>query len=165
MTRTLSALRWILPLALALSAPVSARAEPAPAPRPAPVMPSDVPAKVEIRVQVIRATKGGAGIDPKLSGLAATLTKLPFDSFTLVQEESYRIADGAAVELPISSKRVVRLRLGSHNSTEARVEVTYTHEDSDPVDMQVSIKRNRAFLSVLKGGDNGALLLKIDVGY
>ena len=160
-----TAIRWVLPLALSLAAPASALAQQPPPAHPAPVMPSEVPAKVEIRVQVIRATKGGAGVDPKLSSLAATLAKLPFDSFTLVQEESYRIADGAAVELPISSKRVVRLRLGSHNSTEARVEVTYTHEDAEPVDMQVSIKRNRAFLSVLKGGDNGALLLKIDVGY
>lgn len=158
-------IRWILPCALMLAMPPVASAQQPPAPRPAPVMPSEVPAKVEIRVQVIRATKGGGGLDPKLSSLAATLSKLPFDSFTLVQEESYRIADGAAVELPISSKRVVRLRLGSHNSTEARVEVTYTHEDADPVDMQVSIKRNRAFLSVLRGGDGGALLLKIDVGY
>lgn len=156
--------RWLLALWLSASATGVALAQPAP-PAPAPVMPSDVPAKVEIKVQVIRATKGGAGVDPRLQAIAPTLARLPFDSFTLVQEESYRMADGVAVELPLSSKRLVRMRLGSHNSTEARVEVTYTHDVSDPVEMQVSIKRNRAFLSVLRGSDDGALLLKIDVGY
>lgn len=161
--RNLLATRWVL--ALLLVGASTAYAQPSPTPTPAPVMPAAVPAKVEVRVQVIRATKGGGGLDPRLNTLSSALAHLPYDSFTLVQEESYRIADGAAVELPISAKRLVRLRLGSHNSSEARVEVTYTRENAEPVDMQLSIKRNRAFLSVLKGSDDGALLLKIDVGY
>lgn len=158
-----TAARVALCAALGLATPAAAQTPP---PRVAQVMPSPVPARVEMQVQVIRASKDGTRMDPKLAAMAATLQRTPFTDFALVDERRFRLTDGASQMFGVLGGHEVTLTLTAHQPTEAKVRITLQRKGVEPIEADLTIKRDRAFMYVIQTDDKRtSLLLKVDVRY
>ena len=129
-------------------------------------MPATVPAKVDVRVQVIAASATEPAIDPRLESLKPALERLPFKGYRVLHEEGERIADKGLLNFVVRKQRAVELHLHAHNDREAKVTLRTHREGREPVETDLTIRRNRSFLYVLRDGEaGGALLLKIELRY
>jgi hypothetical protein len=154
--------RWarvlLLGAALGFGAPEAAQAQ------AAPVMPS-VPSDVSLGVVVVRATREGRRLDPRLAQLAQHLERMPFTAFDLVQEHRWRLHDRGRQDIALPDGRTTTLVLLSHNGDEAKVAVSSRRPGADPVETVLTIHRDRAFVYALRTGPDAALLLRVDVHY
>ncbi len=147
---------------LALATPAHAQSAPT---GPAAVMPG-VPAKVQVRVQVIRARTGAPHVDPQLAPIAAALARMPFQDFRWVRESTFRLADGEQEGLDLGSGRRLVIGLQRHDAVAARVEARYERPGARPAVTTLTVNRDRAFFYSLKGDTPGeAILLELDVRY
>lgn len=153
-----------LALALALLGGGLAHAQPAPV--PAPVMPSTLPARVDLTVRVIEASKRGSGMDARLSAQAASLRSTPFTSFRLLDEQRFKLPDGRSAEVQLADGRLVTLTLGAHDPRAARVHVAIHRGGPQRVETDLTVARDRAYMYVLRTADpEVSILLEVDVAY
>lgn len=154
--------RWLLAVALLGGFVPDALA----GPYPAPVMPSPVPARVQVQVAVVRATRGSGTIDPRLADEAAALQRTGFQGFVQVDQEALLLADGQTGSLVLPDGRTVRVALQRHDPAQAQLQVRAERPGTEPVVTAVTVKRDRAFVLALKTPEaNTALLLLVEVRY
>lgn len=154
--------RWLLVVGLLGAVAPMAEA----APEPAPVMPSPVPARAQVHVTVVRATKGSGTIDARLADEAAALQRTGFQGFTQVDRQVYLLADGQTGALVLPDGRTVRVGLQRHDPVQAQIQVRAERAGTEPIVTAVTVKRDRAFVFALKTPEaNTAILLLVEVRY
>ncbi|MCA9570905.1 MAG: hypothetical protein KC656_23855 [Myxococcales bacterium] len=154
-------------LGLLLALPVLVVAPPAQAqPAPAPVMPTSVPARVDVTVRVIEASSKGTRVDPRLAAQAASLKSTPFTAFQLLDEQRFKLPDGRSAEVVLRDGRRVTLTLRGHDTRAARVHVAIHRGGPERVETDLTVARDRAYMYVLRTAEAGvSLLLEVDVAY
>jgi len=135
--------------------------------RPAPTAPAKapVPNRVGVEVMVVHATQKEATVDPRLKGVMRQLRFTNFKGFKLLQEHDAVLTDGGDTSLAVAGGRKLRVRLLSHNGSQAKVQIRMMKDGNKILDTTVTIKRGMAFLI---GGPNyqgGKLILPITVNY
>lgn len=155
--------RWcLLVLSLAfVAAPPAVLAQ-----TPAPVMPSPVPALVDVKMTVVQASEQPGPIDPRLGALAASMqASTPFKSFIVLAQHQLRLADTEEHAVVISDARRLRCRLLSHDTQQAQLKVELLGGDSQIVETTVTIRRNKSFVVVMRGRDGTSILIPLTVSY
>lgn len=146
---------------LALGVAGHANAQPA----PAPIMPSAVGAKVEVEVMVILAKAEPGAVDPRLASMASALKSLPFQSFTLLDQQGVRLAGGEEQALRLTDQRRLKVRLVAHDATQATVKIELMSGETEVLDTTVSVHRNKSFYLAVRGYQGGSLVVPVTVRY
>jgi len=154
----------LMVLAVGASIPDTAHAQQR---RPAPGAPTKapVPNRVGVEVMVVHATKDETRVDPRLKDVMRQLRFTNFKGFKLLQEHDAVLTDGADTSVSVVGGRKLRVRLLSHNASQAKVQIRMMKDGNKILDTTVTIKRGMAFLI---GGPNyqgGKLILPITVNY
>ncbi len=124
-----------------------------------------VPNRVGVEVMVVHATQKETKVDPRLKNIMRQLRFTNFKGFKLLQEQDTVLTDGNDTTISIAGGRKLKVRLLSHNASQAKLQIRMMKDGSKILDTTVSIKRGMAFLI---GGPNfqgGKLILPITVDY
>jgi hypothetical protein len=133
---------------------------------PAPVMPSPVPAWVDVKLMVVQASEQAGAVDPRLGSFAQTLlSSTPFLSFTVLAQHEMRLGDTEEHAVSVSDVRRVRCRLISHDPQQAQLRVELLSGDTQIVDTTVTIRRNKSFVVAMRSRDGTTLLIPLTVRY
>lgn len=134
-------------------------------PKPAPVMPSPVGPKVKVEVLLVHAEKGDPYVDPKLTKMLSELKTLPYDKFTLIDDHSATLTDGAADVVDFEGGRRMVIHLVSHDEKGAQVRVELMAGETRLLDTTISIHRNRMFYLAVSGQGSGRTVIPVGVRY
>ncbi len=124
-----------------------------------------VPNRIAVEVMVVHATQNAKAVDPKLKDVMRQLRFTNFKGFELLQEHDATLTDGGDTSVSVEGGRKLRVRLLSHNGSQAKVQIRMMKDGNKILDTTVSIRRGMTFLI---GGPNyrgGKLILPITVNY
>jgi len=135
--------------------------------RPAPGQPTKapVPNRVGVEVMVVHATQKETKVDPRLKDIMRQLRFTNFKGFKLLQEQDSVLTDGNDTTVSVAGGRKLKVRLLSHNASQAKVQIRMFKEGNKVLDTTVSIKRGMAFLIAGPNFQGGKLILPITVDY
>jgi len=138
MVRALRRTVWIACLGLAMSLPGAAMAQS----RPGTVQQTKAPAsgKVSIDLMVVYANYDDY-VDPKLKEVMQNLRHTRFTGFTLLSEESERLAPGADTSFVVAGGRKLKVSLVSKDQRQAKVRIRMFKDGNKVLDTTVSIPR------------------------
>ena len=162
MVRALRKTVWIACLGLAMSLPGTAVAQS----RPGTVQQTKAPAsgKVSIDLMVVYANYDDY-VDPKLKEVMQNLRHTRFTGFTLLSEESERLAPGSDTSFTVAGGRKLKVSLVSKDQRQAKVRIRMFKDGNKVLDTTVSIPRGRYFMIAGPKYKAGNLILPVGVEY
>lgn len=123
-----------------------------------------VPSKVNVEIELIRATNEHERIDQRLSSQLKHLKRLPFKGFELLEAREMTLAPGTASAITAKGKEL-RITLISHDERAAKLKVQVRKGEKQILDTMVTINRNRSFFVQVGSLDSGVLVMPLSVRY
>ena len=122
--------------------------------------------KVNVKVQVVHATKSHKKVDSRLGRVSKHLKRLGYTGFQLLESEQAELtAKGKKKSFAIAGGRRLSVAVLSKDSERVRLRVQVQGKKGKLVDTTVSIKRNGFFVVAGPKHKGGILVLPISARY
>ena len=119
---------------------------------------------VEVELKVIHGTSSHKNIDPRVKDLMPHLKNYRFTGFKLLKSETAMIPDNEMKHFEISRGKSVTVRVLSHDSRKARLEVeVHGAKRRKLLDTRLVVNRSGTFIVAGPKYDSGILFLPLSV--